>query len=373
MTHVTRSDTSLVGRWWWTVDRTTIGIVLILFAFGALLSFSASPAMAERLDLEAFFFVKRHLVFLLPSVVLLFGLSLFSPVWIWRLCLLGVAAGFAGMILTLQIGEAVKGAERWIDLGIVKLQPSEFMKPAFFVISAWLFALDRRMGQRWALPLNVFMLLGMIALLILQKDLGQSVLFASVWSIQLFLAGYPLVWMFGLAGTGIVGLFGAYNFMPHVRRRIDGFYDVDGDRYQINRAAQAFNDGGWLGVGPGEGKVKNAIPDVHNDFIFSVLGEEFGLMACIGVLLVYTLLVLRGIGQAVRFDSLFTALVALGIVCQLGLQALINMASTLALIPTKGMTLPFLSYGGSSLLSLALSMGIFLAVTRRRPRQESFL
>ena len=223
MTHVTRSDTSLVGRWWWTVDRTTIGIVLVLLAFGALLSFSASPAMAERLDLEAFFFVKRHLVFLVPSVVLLFGLSLFSPVWIWRLCLLGVVGGFAGMILTLQIGEAVKGAERWIDLGIIKIQPSEFMKPAFFVISAWLFALDRRMGQRWALPMNAAMLTGMIALLVLQKDLGQSILFASVWGIQLFLAGYPLKWMFGLAGTGVAGLFGAYTFMPHVRRRINEF------------------------------------------------------------------------------------------------------------------------------------------------------
>jgi cell division protein FtsW len=221
--------------------------------------------------------------------------------------------------------------------------------------------------------MNAAMLFGMIALLILQKDLGQSILFASVWSIQLFLSGYPLKWMFGLAGTGVAGLYGAYTFMPHVRSRIDQFYSADGDRYQINRAAQAFNDGGWLGVGPGEGKVKNAIPDVHNDFIFSVLGEEFGLMACIGVLLVYTLLVLRGIGQAVRFDSLFTSLVALGVICQLGLQALINMASTLALIPTKGMTLPFLSYGGSSLLSLAVSMGIFLAVTRRRSRQESFL
>lgn len=373
MNHVSRADSSLVGRWWWTVDRTAIGIVLILLAFGALLSFSASPPMAERLDQEAFFFVKRHLIFLVPSLIMLFGLSLFSPVWIWRLCLLGVIGGFAGMILTLQIGEAVKGAERWIDLGVVKIQPSEFMKPAFFVITAWLFALDRRMGQRWALPVNAFMLMGMVGLLLLQKDLGQSILFASVWSIQLFLAGYPLSWMFGLAGTGVAGLYGAYSFMPHVRSRIDGFYTDAGDSYQIDRAAQAFNDGGWLGVGPGEGKVKDAIPDVHNDFIFSVVGEEFGLIACIGVLLVYTLLVLRGIGQAGRFDSLFTSLVALGIVCQLGLQALINMASTLAMIPTKGMTLPFLSYGGSSLLSLAVSMGIFLAVTRRRPRQESFL
>ncbi len=373
MSHVSRSDTSLIGRWWWTVDRPTIFIVLALLSLGALLSFSASPAMAERLNLEAFFFVKRHLIFLLPSVALLFGLSLFSPVWIWRLCLVGVIGGFAAMILTLYVGEAVKGAERWIDLGVVKIQPSEFMKPAFFVISAWLFALHRRMGQSWALPVNAAMLVGMLTLLILQKDLGQSVLFASVWAIQLFLAGYPLQWMFGLAGLGIGGLVGAYNFMPHVKNRVNQFLDPNADRYQIDRAAQAFNDGGWLGVGPGEGKVKNAIPDVHNDFIFSVLGEEFGLIACVCVVLIFALLVLRGIGQAVRFDSLFTSLVALGLICQLGLQAMINMASTLAMIPTKGMTLPFLSYGGSSLLSLAVSMGIFLAVTRRRPRQESFL
>ena len=373
MSHVSRSDTSVLGRWWWTVDRTTIVIVLTLLAIGALLSFSASPAMAQRLNLEAFFFVKRHLIFSVPSVVLLFSLSLLSPIWIWRLCLVGVAGGIAGMALTLQIGEAVKGAERWIDLGMVKLQPSEFMKPAFFVISAWLFAMDRRMKQAWALPINIGLLALIIGLLVMQKDFGQSVLFVAIWGFQFFLAGYPLLWITGLGGLGLVGAASAFTFMPHVRNRVTQFFDPEGDHYQIDRAAQAFNDGGWLGVGPGEGQVKDAIPDVHNDFIFSVLGEEFGLMACIGVLLIYALLILRGIGVTARYDSLFTALAAAGLVSQLGLQAIINMASTLAIIPTKGMTLPFLSYGGSSLLSLAISMGLFLALTRRRSRQESFL
>ena len=373
MSHVSRADTSVFGRWWWTVDRTTIGIVLILMAIGALLSFSASPAMAEDLQLGAYYFVNRHLIFLVPAALVFFVLSLFSPVWIWRLSVLGVILGLVGMATTLHFGSTVKGAERWIDLGLIKLQPSEFMKPAFFVVSAWLFALDRRMQTRWALPVNFALLVLILALLTLQKDFGQSVLFAAIWGFQLFLGGYRMIWIVGLGGLGGAAGFAAYTFMPHVRSRIDGFISAGGEQYQLKRASDAFNDGGWLGVGPGEGLVKDAIPDVHNDFIFSVLGEEFGLMACIGVLLIYTVLVLRGVALTARHDSLFTALAAAGLVSQLGLQALINMASTLALIPTKGMTLPFLSYGGSSLLSLAISMGIFLALTRRRPRQESVL
>lgn len=373
MSHVSRADTSVFGRWWWTVDRTTIGIVLILMAIGALLSFSASPAMAEDLQLGAYYFVNRHLIFLVPAALIFFVLSLFSPVWIWRLSVLGVVIGLAGMATTLVYGSTIKGAERWIDLGLIKLQPSEFMKPAFFVVSAWLFALDRRMQTRWALPVNFVLLVLILGLLTLQKDFGQSVLFAAIWGFQLFLGGYRMIWIVGLGGLGGAAGFAAYTFMPHVQSRIDGFITAGGEQYQLKRAADAFNDGGWLGVGPGEGLVKDAIPDVHNDFIFSVLGEEFGLMACIGVLLIYTLLVLRGVALTARHDSLFTALAAAGLVSQLGLQALINMASTLALIPTKGMTLPFLSYGGSSLLSLAISMGIFLALTRRRPRQESVL
>ena len=302
-----------------------------------------------------------------------FVLSLFSPVWIWRLSVLGVIVGLGGMAATIVYGSTIKGAELWIDLGLIKLQPSEFMKPAFFVVSAWLFALDRRMQTRWALPANFFLLVLIIGLLTLQKDFGQSVLFATIWGFQLFLGGYRMVWIVGLGVLGGAAAGAAYTFMPHVHSRVESFFTVGDKHYQLQRASDAFNDGGWLGVGPGEGLVKDAIPDVHNDFIFSVLGEEFGLMACIGVLLIYTLLVLRGVALTARHDSLFTALASAGLVSQLGLQALINMGSTLALIPTKGMTLPFLSYGGSSLLSLAISMGIFLALTRRRPRQESVL
>lgn len=355
-----RTDRSLVAQWWWTVDRWSLLAVAGLVGFGLLLVFAASPAVAERIGADSLHFVKRHLAVLPAAIALMLLISMQSPRTVRRIALVGFVLSMALLAYTFVGGVEIKGARRWVNLPGLSLQPSEFVKPTFAVLAAWLFA-ERK---NWI----AVVLFGLVvAMLVKQPDLGMAVVVASVFFAQFFLAGLRLGWVAVMAGAGVAGLAGAYLFLPHVKSRIDRFLDrSSGDSYQIDRSIEAFGNGGLWGRGPGEGRVKEWLPDAHADFVFAVAGEELGLVLCLVIVAIFAFVVLRGLARMVQEQNLWIVLAATGLYVQFGLQAVINMASSLHLMPTKGMTLPFISYGGSSLLAIALGLGMALALTRRR-------
>ena len=367
MSGFARTDTSIIGRWWWTVDRWTLAALAALMGIGAVLILAASPAVSERIGLGSFSLAKRQLVLLPLAGACLIGTSLLSIKWVRRAGVLGLFGTLVLLLATLAVGPEIKGAQRWINLAGFSLQPSEFLKPFFAVTCAWLFALGKSQQDfpGTALAMALF---GLSATLLLaQPDLGQTFVLGVIFGVQFFLAGVPMVLVIALGISGLIGLVAAYFFLPHVTERIDLFLDpAAGDSFQIDRSLEAFVHGGLWGVGPGEGRVKAVLPDAHADFVFAVAGEELGLVICLGIVAVYGFVVLRGFARLLGEPSLFVLLAATGLLTQFGLQALINMGSALHLIPTKGMTLPFISYGGSSLLALAIGMGLLLALTRRR-------
>ncbi|CCG39644.1 putative lipid II flippase FtsW [Magnetospirillum molischianum] len=366
-----RTDTSVLGRWWWTVDRWTIAALLLLIAVGALLTMAASPAVAERIGAQSFHFVRRQFVFLAPAVILMLGISLLTPKQIRRTAVIGLLISLLLLALVPLLGAEVKGARRWLSLGGLSVQPSEFVKPFFTVVAGWMFA-SARLEPGFPGRIIATGLFGLTALLLLvQPDVGQTVILASIWAVQFFLAGLPLIWLAVLGMAAPVGAVVAYQFFPHVQSRVDRFLDPSaGDAYQVTTALSAFRNGGLFGRGPGEGKVKLVLPDAHTDFILAVGGEEFGLLLCLLVVALFAFIVLRGLSRLVKEDNLFVVLATAGLLVQFGMQAIINMASTLRLMPAKGMTLPFISYGGSSMLALALGMGMVLALTRTRYGRE---
>jgi len=363
-----RNDTSVLGRWWWTIDRWTLAAFALLAGFGAILIAAASPPVAARIGLGEFHFVERHMVFLTLSVAAMLATSLLGLTGIRRMALAMLAVSMVGLLATLVAGVEIKGATRWIHLPGLSVQPSEFVKPAFAVVAAWLFAQQK---LRTDVPGNLIataLYAVIMGMLLAQPDLGMAVVVTAVWGTQFFLAGLPMILVLILAVLGVAGLAGSYFLFPHVASRIDRFLDPQsGDSYQIDRSLEAFMSGGLWGTGPGEGTVKLYLPDAHADFIFAVAGEEFGLFWCLVLVGLFAFVVLRGFSRLEGDGNLFVLIAGAGLLVQFGLQALINMGSTLHLIPTKGMTLPFVSYGGSSLIALGFGMGMMLALTRRRP------
>jgi len=365
-----RTDRSAIAQWWWTVDRWSLLALSVLIAFGAFMIMAASPAVAEHIHAggaNGLFFVKRYFAVLPLALALLFVVSLQSPRHVRRIALAGFVISLILLAYTLWGGAEIKGARRWISLPGFSLQPSEFVKPTFAVVSAWLFAQYRRQENFPGHWIAIALYLLVVALLIKQPDFGMAVVVSAVWFTQFFLAGIRLYWVATGIATGIAGTIGAYFVLPHVASRVDRFFDpAAGDSYQIDRSMEAFANGGLWGRGPGEGTVKETLPDAHADFVFAVAGEELGLIVCLLVVALFAFIVLRGFSRLLQENNLFIVLAATGLFVQFGLQAVINMASSLHLMPTKGMTLPFVSYGGSSLLSLGLAMGMALALTRRR-------
>ena len=369
MITLSRTDTSIVGRWWWTVDRWTLIALGVLIAIGGVLTLAASPAVAARIHLDQFHFVRRQIVYLLPALALMFGVSLLSPISVRRLATVGFVSFFALMILTLVAGSEIKGAHRWLYLGGLSLQPSEFVKPCFAVLAAWMFAEQRRTQHVPGNAIAILLFLAVVGVLLMQPDVGMALVVSAVWFAQFFIAGLPMLLVGGMFVLGMVGLAGAYALLPHVASRIDRFLDPTGggDNYQIERAMQAFHTGGLFGRGPGEGSVKSVLPDAHTDFIFAVAGEEYGLFLCLAIVGLFAFIVLRCFSRMLTENNFFIMLAGTGLITQFGLQAVVNIGVNLRLMPTKGMTLPFISYGGSSLLALALGMGMLLALTRMRP------
>jgi len=365
---IARTDNSVLGRWWRTVDRWTFLTILALAAIGVVLTMSASPPVAERIGLDPLHFVRRHIMYLPAALFLLIGVSLLSPVNARRLAVAAFVVAVLLLGVTLLVGGEIKGARRWISFGGFSLQPSEFVKPAFAVVAAWMFS-ARRLGEEIPGNFIAFMLCALVVgLLLLQPDVGQALIVLSVWFAQWFLAGLPTIWVAFAFGAALVGMIAAYFIFPHVESRIDRFFDpASGASYQVDKSMEAFMNGGLWGRGPGEGLAKEHLPDAHADFILAVAGEEFGLVLCLLIVVLFAFVVWRGIGNVMRNGDLFVVLAATGLLVQLSLQALINMGSTTSLMPTKGMTLPFISYGGSSLLAISFAMGLLLALTRRRP------
>ncbi|HML15247.1 MAG TPA: putative lipid II flippase FtsW [Xanthobacteraceae bacterium] len=366
---VSRTERTTFAAWWWTVDKLMLAALATLMLAGIVLSLAASPPVAARLGLDPFYFVNRHVMFLAPAFLVLIATSFLPPRQLRRLALAVFAVSLVLVALTLWYGAEVKGARRWITLLGISIQPSEFLKPSFVILISWLFGESVRRPEMPANTVSLALLLGVLALLVLQPDFGQAMLIALVWGALFFMAGMRIVWVVGLAGTAVVGLAAAYATAPHVASRIQRFLDKgSGDTFQVDTAVESFVRGGWFGRGPGEGTVKRILPDSHADYPFAVAAEEFGIVLCLVLVALFAFIVIRALRHALRDEDPFTRFAMAGLSMLFGLQSAINMAVNLHLIPAKGMTLPFISYGGSSMISLAYGMGMLLALSRGRPR-----
>jgi cell division protein FtsW len=368
---ISREQRTPLSEWWWTVDRPLLTAIVALIVGGVILSLAASPPVATRIGLDPFHFFNRHVLFLLPSFIVLIGVSFLSPRQIRRAALIVFAVSIVLIVATLVFGPEVKGSRRWITLLGVNIQASESAKPAFVILAAWLFAESARRPEMPATSMALAVLMMLVSLLVMEPDFGQTMLILMVWGALFFIAGMRIVWVFGLAGAAAAGLFSAYLLVPHVAGRIKRFMDpASGDTFQVDTAMEAFANGGWFGLGPGEGTAKRSLPDSHTDFVFAVGAEEFGIILCLAILALFAFIVLRTLARAYSTEDLFARFAASGLAILFGVQAAINMSVNLHLIPAKGMTLPFISYGGSSMVSLAYGVGMMLALTRLRPRTE---
>ena len=364
-----RSDRSAVGQWWWTVDRMLLGAVVALIALGVLLSFGSSPAAAARIGIhDPFHFAIRQSVFGAISVTLLVAVSMLSPRGARRASFFIYVAMIGIMLVLPLIGHSAKGADRWVAIGGFSLQPSEFMKPALIVLAAWMFS-EAQKGEGVPGVFIAFALYGVaVALLLAQPDIGQTVLITVAFGASFFMAGMPLKWIVALGGIASTGFVGIYFAFSHVAARFHKFLSPDkADTHQVDKAAEAIAHGGLFGTGPGEGIMKRHVPDLHTDFIYSVAAEEYGLLFSLALITLFALVAVRGLYRAMKLTETFEQVAAGGLFVLFGQQTLINVAVNLNLIPTKGMTLPFISYGGSSMIAMGLTLGLALALTRKRP------
>jgi cell division protein FtsW len=365
---VSRSDRGVFARWWFTVDRPLLSAVLLLMAIGVLISMAASPPVAARIGLNTFHFFKLQLAFLLPAVALLISVSLLEPRQARRAAFLMLGLSLALMVVALFWGPEIKGAHRWINFGPIGLQPSELAKPSFVVITAWFLAEHTKRPDMPGHVIAYMIFAIFVGLLVVQPDFGQTALVVLTFGAMLLIYGIPWILVLGLAGLCASGVLAAYALVPHVTSRIDRFLNPDkGDTFQVDTATAAFYNGGLLGAGPGGGEAKQILPDAHTDFTFAVVGEEFGLIACIGLMLLFAFVVMRILQRAKIEPDPFPALALSGLGIVFGLQAVINMGVNVSLLPAKGMTLPLISYGGSSLIGVAFAMGMVLAFSRRQP------
>ena len=365
MTPFARHDRTFVGRWWWTVDHFMLGGILVLAMLGVFMVFAASPPMASRLDFAETHFIVKHATMLAASMTLLFLMSLFGPRGVLRIAWICLAVFGMLTLATLFFAEEVKGSQRWLRMFGMQLQPSEFLKPSLAVIGGWLLA--RAEGMSGALPAAVFVGLS-VCILLMQPDVGMAAVVTLIFCAQLFVAGLSWYLVGLVLTTGIVGLYGAYTFLPHVRERFDVFFGPVAEYDQIGMAMRALSSGGLFGRGPGEGVVKYSLPEAHSDFVFVTAAEEFGILFCLLIVFVFAVVVLKALHRIQQNNDRFVQLAAFGLAAELGLQAVINMAVNLNLMPTKGMTLPLISYGGSSMLALGVGLGMLLALTRRGVR-----
>ena len=364
------SNHSRFANWWWTVDKILLGCICALMLLGIFLTFSASPAVATRIGFGSFHFIKRHLFFTPIAFAVMIFLSMQKLKTIRRISLIGYLIAMFLVCLT-YVTDGNKGASRWINILGFSMQPSEFVKPFFIVTCAWLFA-GRSLHKEFPGNLiSIALCMVTIPLIYFQPDIGMTIVIFLIWCFQFYLNGLPIIILFILGALGLVGLTAAYFYMPHFQIRIHQFFASGGElSFQVKKSLEAFKSGSFFGRGPGEGIVRSYIPDAHTDFIYAVAGEEYGVFLCLGIVLLYATIVIRSFLISNKDNNLFIILSAAGLAASFGLQSIINMASTLHIIPTKGMTLPFISYGGSSIIATAIGMGMLLAITRKNIHAE---
>ncbi|MDP1668442.1 FtsW/RodA/SpoVE family cell cycle protein [Phaeovulum sp.] len=367
-----RAVEPVLPRWWRTLDKWTLGAVLGLFAVGILLGLAASVPLAEKNGLPPFYYVTRQLIFGGAAMVVMLAISMLSPPQVRRLGVLGFVAAFLALALLPVFGtDFGKGAVRWFSFGFASVQPAEFLKPGLVVLVAWFMAAAQDVGGPPGRRYSLFITLVVVGLLAAQPDFGQAALVLFIWCVIYFVSGAPVVLLVGLAGLTVLGGFGAYSGSEHFARRIDGYLASEIDpRTQIGYATNAIQEGGLFGVGVGEGTVKWQLPDAHTDFIIAVAAEEYGLVLVLAIVLLYAAIVAMSLYRLTGERDIFTRLAGTGLACAFGVQAFINMGVAVRLLPAKGMTLPFVSYGGSSVIASGIAMGMLLALTRRRPRGQ---
>jgi cell division protein FtsW len=364
-----RSDQSRLGVWWWTTDHWLLGATLALIGLGVLLQFGTSPAAAHRMNIPwPYHFSVRQCIFAAVATVILIGVSMLSPRGVRRVAFFVYIVSIAAMAILPLMGHAAKGATRWVEISGFTLQPSEFMKPALVVLIAWMFSEGQKRNGVPGVTIAFILYAIAVGLLLIEPDIGQTVLVTAAFGAAFWMAGLPMVWIAILGGLAVCGLGSTYFLFQHVATRVDGFISHDGgDTQQVHRAAEAIAAGGAFGKGPGEGVMKLLIPDMHTDFAYSAAAEEYGLWMSLALIALFTLLVVRGLLRAMKLNDSFEQVAAAGLFVLVGMQAFINIAVNLDLIPTKGMTLPFISYGGSSTLAMGLTLGLALALTSKRP------
>jgi len=364
-----RSDRSRLGVWWWTTDHWLLGATAALIGLGVVLQFGTSPAAASRLGIAwPFHFAVRQCIFAAGGVAILLPASMLSPKGVRRVAFFIYLAAVGSMMALPFLGHAAKGATRWVEVAGFTLQPSEFMKPALIVLIAWMFAEGQKGKGVPGVSIAFFLYIVAVALLLIEPDVGQTVLITVVFGAAFWMAGVPMSWIMVLGGTALAGLGSTYFLFEHVASRVDRFFSHEKtDTHQVDRAAEAIAAGGAFGRGPGEGIMKRQVPDMHTDFAYSAAAEEYGLWLSLILIALFMLLVIRGLYKAMKLSDPFEQVAAAGLFVLVGMQAFINVAVNLNLIPTKGMTLPFISYGGSSMLAMGLTLGLALALLRKRP------
>ncbi|MCJ7872512.1 putative lipid II flippase FtsW [Marinovum sp. 2_MG-2023] len=362
----------VLPKWWRTIDKMSMSFILILFVIGILLGLAASPPLAAKNGFEPFHYVTRQAVFGGAALVAMLLTSMMSPVVVRRLAVMGFAVAFVALALLPALGtDFGKGAVRWYSLGFASVQPSEFLKPGFVVVAAWMMAANQEIngppGRMWSFGLCITIVL----MLALQPDFGQACLVMFGWGVMYFVAGAPMLLLVAIAGCVVLAGTVAYSSSEHFARRIDGFLTADVDpTTQLGYATNAIREGGFVGVGVGEGQVKWSLPDAHTDFIIAVAAEEYGLVLVLAIIALYAGVVLFSLGRLMRERDPFIRLAGTGLACMFGVQAMINMGVAVRLLPAKGMTLPFVSYGGSSLIATGIAVGMLLSFTRTRPQGE---
>lgn len=367
-----RGGEPVLPKWWRTLDKWSMSCVLILFGIGLLLGLAASPPLAERNGFEPFHYVQRQAFFGGLAILAMLLTSMMSPTLVRRLAVLGFLGSFVALALLPVFGtDFGKGAVRWYSLGFASVQPSEFLKPGFMVVAAWLFAAAQEIngppGRLWSFSLCV----AIVLMLVMQPDFGQACLVLFGWGVMYFVAGAPMLLLMAMAGVVVLGGMIAYSSSEHFARRIDGFLNPDVDpTTQLGYATNAIREGGLFGVGVGEGQVKWSLPDAHTDFIIAVAAEEYGLVLVLIIIALYASIVVRSLLRLMRERDMFLRLAGTGLACTFGVQAMINMGVAVRLLPAKGMTLPFVSYGGSSLIAGGIAVGMLLCFTRTRPQGE---
>ena len=365
---IARSDRSNIALWWWTIDRLLLTSFFILIIFGVLLVMASSQHLAESLNISSHHFTLRHIFFGILSIPIIIFFSILNERQTKILCIIGLFISICLLFLILIEGEKIKGAQRWLYIGNFSFQPSEVCKPFYVIFNAWILSLwiQKTKFPGWIWSISSIILISI--LLLLQPDIGMTIVMIFTWGFQLFITGIPLIIIICLILAFPIFMILAYNHFNHVKIRIDNF--LDGKTHQIAKSLQSFESGGFWGKGPGEGFYKKSLPDAHSDFVFAVAAEEYGAFICCFIIVIYGLIIFRSFLLTLKNNSLFFILSVSGLAFQLGFQSLIHMASNTDLIPTKGMTLPFLSYGGSSILASAITAGILLSLTKKNHSLE---